>query len=282
MAEGHTIHSVADRLLQLADAEVASTSPDTRFPQAALFDSGFLVDAQAHGKHLIVEFAGRGDSVVHIHLGMAGRLSVRRHRRAIGADGRPRTPPPMQRRLRWRLLTPVFTADLSAPTVCEVLNPNGLRALRSRLGPDPLRPQDDPMRAFHRISRSRREIGGLITDQSVIAGIGNVYRSELLFRARLDPFRPGHEISEPDFWILWNDCVVLMTLGVEAGWIITHPAQIVDASVLLERDQKVPRWPKLYHVYGRGGRPCRVCGTAVSSQRLGQQRIFWCPECQRG
>ena len=114
----------------------------------------------------------------------------------------------------------------------------------------------------------------------MIAGIGNVYRAELLHRARLDPFTPGHDIDDDTFWRLWQDTVDLMTIGLGAGWIVTDVQQVAAARLALVRGEQVPHWPKRYAVYGRAGKPCQVCGTTVLAERVGLQRLFWCPVCQ--
>jgi formamidopyrimidine-DNA glycosylase len=257
---------------------VRSSSPTGAFPEALGLDGARLLGAEAFGKNLLVGFGG--EATVHVHLGMSGLFSVRRHRRALGPDGWPRTEPPFPKATAWRLLTPDFVADLSAPTTCQLLDEAGIDALLARLGPDPLRPDSDPESAFRRVRASGRPIGTLLTDQRVVAGIGNVYRAEILFRMRLSPFRPGREVPDGLLERLWDDAAQLLALGADAGWIVTHPAQVEEAAAYLERGERVPRRAKRYYVYGRAGRPCLVCGTPVEAQRLGLQRIFWCPACQ--
>jgi formamidopyrimidine-DNA glycosylase len=284
MAEGHTIHALARRVRQLTGEVVRSSSPTGAFPDAAGLDGARLLGAEAFGKNLLVRLARdpSDDDVatVHVHLGMTGLFSVRRHRRALGPDGWPRTEPPFARATTWRLLTPTFVGDLSAPTTCALLDEAGVLALLARLGPDPLRPDSDPEAAFRRIRASTRPIGTLLTDQRIVAGIGNVYRAEILFRMRLSPFRRGREVPDELLERLWDDAAQLLALGADAGWIVTHPAQVEEAAAYVERGERVPRWAKRYFVYGRAGQACLVCGTRVEAQRLGLQRIFWCPVCQ--
>ena len=85
--------------------------------------------------------------------------------------------------------------DLRGATICEVLAPPAVDGLLARLGPDPLRRRADGAAAYARIARSRTAIGALLMDQSVLAGVGNVYRAELLFRSRVSPFRPGRDVD---------------------------------------------------------------------------------------
>lgn len=279
MAEGHAVHGIAARLRQLVGQPVRSRSPGGAL-DAEVFDRQVLSDAQAVGKHLLVSAEGVG-LTAHLHLAMDGAVSVRRHARALDGDY-PRTEPPVRGNVAWRLLSATHHAEVTDPAVCELLDADGVLALRARLGPDPLRDDAVPDLARRRIQASRRAVGALLVDQKVIAGIGNVYRAELLHRARLDPFTPGHDVDDDTFTALWQDTVDLMTLGLGAGWIVTDEAQMAAARAALVRGERVPRWPKRYAVYGRAGRPCHVCGTTVRAERMGLQRMFWCPACQAG
>ncbi|MFC7490715.1 MULTISPECIES: Fpg/Nei family DNA glycosylase [unclassified Knoellia] len=277
MAEGHAVHGTAQRLRAFVGQPVRSRSPNATF-DAGVFDGQVVADAQAVGKHLLVTAHGVGPTV-HLHLAMDGAFAVRRHRRVL--DGAfPRTEPPVHGNVAWRLLSATHHGELTDPAVCELLDSDGVIALRARLGPDPLRDDAEPEAARRRIQSSRRPIGALLVDQKVIAGIGNVYRAELLYRAGLDPFKAGHDVDDDTFDALWQDAVDLMTLGLGAGWIVTDEAQLAAARAVLVRDERVPRWPKRYAVYGRAGKPCHVCGTTVQAQRMGLQRLFWCPGCQ--
>ena len=112
-------------------------------------------------------------------------------------------------------------------------------------------------------------------DQSVIAGVGNVYRSELLYRHLIDPYRPGTHIDEAEFYAMWTDLVELMKVGVRRGKII---------AIRPEDDHGLPSYgpnrPRTY-VYRRAGEPCRVCGTEVRTAELEGRNLFWCPTCQK-
>lgn len=263
----------------MAGRPARSTSPADRF-DASVFDHAVLDHAEALGKHLLVHFDGTPLSL-HAHLVMAGRWSIRKHTRALDGDY-PRTEPPIKAVVDWRLLSSTHHAELTDAAICEVLDPDGVARLRDRLGADPLRDDADPETALRRISRSRRTIGELIVDQSIIAGVGNVYRAELLYRARLDPFCPGNQIPPGRLDRLWADTVDLMAVGLGAGWIVTDPEQLHQARDALLRGERVPRWPKRYAVYNRAGRACLQCGERIRAERLGRQRIFWCPRCQSG
>jgi endonuclease VIII len=144
----------------------------------------------------------------------------------------------------------------------------------ARLGPDPLRRDADPAWPWARITKSRRPIGALLMDQTVIAGVGNVYRNELLFRHGIDPYRAGGAIGEAEFDAAWTDLVDLMKIGLRRGKIIT---------VRPEHDHGAPSYgpgrPRTY-VYRRAGEQCRVCGTTICTAELEGRNVFWCQTCQ--
>ena len=182
MPEGHTLHRLA-RLHQrkFGRAPVIVSSPQGRFADGAAAVNGrVLKKATAWGKHLFHHY--EGGHVVHVHLGLYGKFSE------------VELPMPLPvGQVRMRMIGADFGSDLRGPTVCEVIEAPDVDDVIARLGPDPLRRDADGSLAWARISKSRRPIGALLMDQTVIAGVGNVYRNELLFRHRIDPYRPGHE-----------------------------------------------------------------------------------------
>jgi endonuclease-8 len=276
MPEGHTLHRLATALDEaFAGHPVRVSSPQGRFAEsAALLDGRTIEGAESWGKHLWVRFGP--EDLVHVHLGLYGRFDVVRDAAVV--------PPPVgQVRLRLVQADAATTAtgaasyaDLRGATACELQTPEQRTALVERLGPDPLRPDADPDRAWDRIRRSRAPIGGLLMDQSVIAGVGNVYRAELLFRHRIDPFRPGASLRVGRWRELWEDLVVLMADGVRTGRIDTvRPEHLTDQ----ELAETGPRRGHSY-VYRRAGEPCRVCGSRVRTRELQARNLYWCPRCQ--
>ena len=262
MPEGHTLHRLA-RLHQrrYAGSSVRVSSPQGRFADAALLDGVVFRRASAWGKHLFHHYEGGG--IVHVHLGLYG--TFREHR----------TPMPEPRgQVRMRIVGTDHGTDLRGPTACEVIDEAQVSTILARLGPDPLRSDADPGPAWTRISMSRKAIGALLMDQSVLAGVGNVYRSELLFRHGIDPYRPGREIDEAEFGAAWSDLVELMKVGVRRGRIIV---------VRPEHDHGAPAYgpkrPRTY-VYRRAGEPCRLCGTPIRTAEMEGRNLFWCPGCQ--
>lgn len=271
MPEGHTLHRLAATVTDhFADRVVAVSSPQGRFAEsAALLDGTRLLDAEAWGKHLFVRF--HGERFVHVHLGLYGKLEVR-----------PGPAPVPVGQVRLRVVAdreaPPSYADLRGATTCEVLTDEGRAAVVERLGPDPLRADADPERAWARIRRSRVPIGALLMDQAVIAGIGNVYRAEVLFRHRLHPLRPGNTLRRGQFQAVWEDLVGLMREGVGTGRIDTvRPEHTPEA---MGREPRRDDHGGEVYVYRRHGQPCHVCGGRVRTKVLATRNLFWCPRCQ--
>ncbi|MCW2714626.1 MAG: Formamidopyrimidine-DNA glycosylase, partial [Frankiales bacterium] len=210
MPEGHTIHRLArDHRSVLVGRTVSASSPQGRFAAGAdQLDGRVVTGIEPYGKHLFYGF--EGDVLLHVHLGLYG-----------GWVGGALPPPVPKGALRLRLSTDSAWLDLRGPTACELYTPADRDAVVARLGPDPLRKDARPELAWQRISRSRTAIGALLMDQSVLAGIGNVYRAEVLYRAGVSPFRAGLDLPERVWDELWTDVVLLLRAGVRAGHIVT-------------------------------------------------------------
>ena len=188
-------------------------------------------------------------------------------------------PPEPVGQVRARLLTEATCADLRGPTSCEVLDGAGVAAALARLGPDPL--VDDPEEAQERFLRAVRAkatpIGLLLMDQSVVAGIGNVYRAELLFRAGLSPFTPGKALPEDVVRALWQDWDHLLRIGVTTGQMLTMDGLEGEDYLRALASRADRHW-----VYHRTGEPCRVCGTPIAMEVAAGRKLYWCPSCQAG
>lgn len=263
MPEGHTIHRLAkDHSAILVGKAVSVASPQGRFATGAELLTGRVLERiQPYGKHLFYGF--EGDALLHVHLGLYGKWTV-----GTGPAPEPRGA------LRVRLVAGDHWLDLRGPTACEIMTPFERDAVFARLGPDPLRKDAEPLLAWARLSRSRRAIGEMLMDQKVLAGIGNVYRAEVLFRAGMSPFRPGTAVTPAEWDAMWLDLRTLLRAGVRANRIITtEPA---------DRDRR--SGPALrvdaHYVYRRHDQPCRRCGTAVRTQVMAARNLFWCPTCQ--
>lgn len=275
MPEGHTLHRLAGELGATFGGRVVRVgSPQGRFADSArLLDATVLEGAEAWGKNLFIGFAQ--DRYVHVHLGLYGKLDVR--------ASVPELPAPVGQ-VRLRLVADagpgeVSYADLRGATTCDLVTPAQRDAVVDRSGPDPIRADSDPGRAWARIRRSRAPIGGLLMDQTVLAGVGNVYRAEVLFRHRMHPLRPGHTLRVGQWNAIWDDLVGLMAEGVRTGRIDTvRPEHTPEA---MGRPPRVDDHGGEVYVYRRTGQPCHVCGSTVRTEVLQGRNLFWCPNCQR-
>jgi formamidopyrimidine-DNA glycosylase len=260
--EGHTIHRLARAVrARLAGQALAVSSPQGPFaPGGARIDGRVLARVDAHGKHL---FLGFGDEWVHVHLGLFGRVTL--------ADG----PAPAPRgAVRLRLVGADGYLDLRGPTACRLIDDDTKQALHDRLGADPLRRDADPMHAFEKLRRRRLAMGAILLDQSVVAGIGNVYRAELLHRAGLSPHREARRLEEYEWVGLWDDTVRQLRAGARSGRIVTTEREH------RERPTGRARGVDAHYVYKRAGLPCRRCGSMVVADEMAVRTIFWCPGCQ--
>jgi len=269
MPEGHTVHRTANQFAEhFAGLPLVVDSPQGRFANSANSVSGEkLVTASAVGKQLFLGF--ESDRVIRIHLGIYGKWQWHQHPGKSGF-----LTEPVVGQVRARFYTDQWLAELRGPTVCELITGEEVALVLDRLGPDPLNP--DPLaleraRFVHRVQRSSQGIGQLLMDQSVISGVGNVYRAELLFRCGLDPYVQGKNVPVELLESIWADAVKLLTVGVRTGVMITRDE-------FLAAD---PGKPERNFVYKREGEPCRVCGTSVSLAVLAGRKLYWCATCQK-
>ncbi|MFD6447842.1 Fpg/Nei family DNA glycosylase [Promicromonospora sp. NPDC060204] len=203
--------------------------------------------------------------------------------------------------VRVRLLGTHAVADLTGPTACEVITADEKEAVEARLGPDPIRDDGDPDAFVAAVGRSRVTIGQQLMDQAVVAGVGNIYRAEVLFRAGVDPLRPGRDVPAATVRAIWDDLVVLMRDGADHGAIVTtRPADRGAGHVADGGAEPVPAADRgrgrtrqntdgspgavpsdqAFYVYHRDGLPCRVCGSPVLVKELAGRNLFWCGVCQ--
>lgn len=267
MPEGHTIHRLARQYRHFFGGRpVRATSPQGKFADgAALVDGRVLHAADAHGKHL---FLGFETGWIHVHLGLFGRTTF----------GPAPAPPPAET-VRLRLSDERGYADLRGPSRCALVTDAEKEAVHRRLGPDPLRADADPQRAWRRIAASRTPIAALLMDQKVVAGVGNVYRAEVLFRHGVDPYLPGRDLPRPVWEAIWSDLVVLMHEGVRTGRIDTvRPEHSPEA---MNRPPRVDDHGGEVYVYRRAHQPCHLCGSEIRTAELAARNLYWCPGCQR-
>jgi endonuclease-8 len=294
MPEGNEIHRWAERHAAAFTGKVVRVDgPQGRFLDSDLIDGRKLVGVRAVGKHLGYDFGK--DRILHIHLGLRGDFSEgsgplpevkgalrlrmwnaaavklpvapgesKRHAWYSEDDGTGHTEAPL---LAW--------VELRGPTDCTIWTEAKWATLLDRLGPDPLN-GDGPEKAIERIRKSKKAIGALLMDQSVIAGIGNIYRAELLFRARVSPFAAGKDVPETTLRAMWKDLRPLMQAGMKDRRIVTtlpkdRPSRSKGSAL---KDEA-------HYVYRRHGRECFICSTKILKQDMEARNLYWCPTCQR-
>lgn len=268
MPEGHTVHRMArDHSKYLAGQVIRLSSPQGRFAaEAKRLDRKRLASVSAHGKHLFYRWSnpktrGGRETVMHVHLGLYGKFRVHK------------TPPPPPRgAVRVRMIGDSRTIDLNGPTKCEILTAAQLRKLSDRLGIDPLDRDADPDLAFVRISKTKKAIGTALLDQSLIAGIGNIYRAEILHLLNIDPEKPSCELSREQFDEMWQLTVDLFQIGVKQNKIITVDLSSINKPVSrLTKDERLMIYKK---------RTCSRCRSAVKKWTLGARTMYACAKCQ--
>jgi endonuclease-8 len=292
MPEGNEIHRWAERhFAAFGGRPVRVDGPQGRFTDSDVIDGRRLQQVMAVGKHLGYDFGK--DRILHVHLGLQGdftegsgplppvkgalRLRMwnaeavkkpagpgasKPHRWYSEDDGSDNLPP---EKVAW--------VELRGPMDCTVYTQEMWQKLLKRLGPDPLN-GDGPERMIEKVAKSKKAIGELLMDQSVAAGIGNIYRAELLFRAKQNPFVAGKEVAESTLRSIWKEAGVLMKAGmVDRRIVTTKPA-----------DRPHTKGPALkeeaHYVYRRQGHPCFICGTKILTKVMAGRNLFWCPFCQ--
>jgi len=261
--EGHTIHRLARDLgRSLRPEPVRASSPQGLFADGASeLDGQRLIESEAWGKHLFLHFDDR--PVLHIHLGLIGKF------RRKGPDA------PIQGQIRLRLANDDVTWDLSGPMTCALIDPTEVTTITSALGPDPLRHRRGGERFGEALSRRSTPIAAALLDQAVIAGIGNVYRSEFCYLAGIRPIQPAKSVPAEKRVELWDLAVDHLRVGVRLNRIVTRAPHEVGTTIGRIRGDD-----RLY-VYKREGRPCHRCGTEIEPIDVGQRKAWYCPECQR-
>jgi endonuclease-8 len=292
MPEGNEIHRWAERhMAAFGGKAVRVDGPQGRFTDAEVLDGRKLLGVMAVGKHLGYDFGK--DRILHVHLGLQGdftegsgplpevRGALRLRMWNAAAVKRP-AESGVSKRHGWYSeddgtghIAPekVAWVELRGPMDCTVYSQPQWEKLLDRLGPDPLN-GDGPEKAIAKIAKSKKSVGELLMDQSVAAGIGNIFRAELLYRAKLNPFIPGKEVAENTLRSIWKDAGVLMKAGmVDRRIVTTKPSDRPHSEGQVLKEEA-------HYVYRRQGRPCFVCGTKILTKVVAGRNLFWCPSCQ--
>ena len=264
MPEGHKTHRIAiDQTAMLAGQTLRITSPQGRFRSDARKVTGRTLDrVEAVGKHLFYHFDHDDDCLIHVHLGRYGSYR-----------NEPVPPPKPVGQIRMRIVAPEATIDLRGPTRCRVITPADRTEITDRLGPDPLaggRKSD----VRQNITASGKPIATLLLDQSIVAGVGNIFRAEMLFEAGIDPMEPGDQLGRERFDRLWKVLVKQMRTGLKYGKIVTVTRR--EAGRPLEQVDGIDR----FRVYGQTH--CPRCNALIAQTEIASRKMYWCPGCQNG
>ena len=267
MPEGDTIFRTAEVLrAALLDRRVTGARAQPRpglrrVPDLSVLIGATVSSVAARGKHLLI--------------GFDNGLTLRTHLRMSGSWHRYR-PGERWRRPAHEASAVLETAESVAVAfntpVVELLTDAGLRRSRSlvELGPDLLSSSFDADEALRRLrDRNGEELGNALLDQRAVAGIGNVYKSEVAFLERMDPWARVGVFEDAELTAALRTAKRLLEANTRGG------ARVTTAS---------PAPGQGLWVYGRAGRPCRRCGTPIRSARQGDlaRLTYWCPRCQPG
>lgn len=292
MPEGNEIHRWALRhMAAFGGKTVRVDGPQGRFVDSDVLDGRKLKQVMAVGKHLGYVFGT--DRILHVHLGLQGDFTegsgpllpvkgaLRLRMWNEAAVKRPAVPGESKRHAWYSSddgtghLAPekVAWVELRGPMDCSIYTQAKWELLLKRLGPDPLN-GDSADKFVEKILKSKKSIGELLMDQTVAAGIGNIYRAELLFRARQSPFTAGKDVPEATLRGIWKEAGPLMKAGMVDRRIVT--TKVADRP---SGEKKAPRGEEHY-VYRRNGRECWICGSEVKKKEMAGRNLFWCDVCQ--
>ena len=265
MPEGDNIHRHAATLQEQLVGRTVTALWARGVPYPRLVGAA-VAGIEARGKHLLLDV---GPAKVHVHLGMSGRLQLGPGGPLAASTGA---------RASLAIATDAVTALWWRAPRVEVLRAAFAHAHPelAALGPDLLAPDFEPADA---VARARQrpphmQVGALLLDQRVASGIGNVYKSEVLFLERVDPFAPIATLDDPALAGLYACARALMQQNL-GPWNRTTTRD-------MSRGGPAPRGEARLHVYRRAGRPCRACGTIIRSAAQGEppRTTYWCRGCQ--
>jgi formamidopyrimidine-DNA glycosylase len=244
MPEGHVLHRAAiAHTALLAGHAVTVTSPQGKFVDAPLLDGGVCDGVTAYGKHVFYNF---GDRHVHVHLGLRGFF----------VEHAVPLPEPAGW-VRMRLAVPAGAVDLLAPMKCEVFDDGQVASTVAKLGPDPLVSEDED-EAVRRLRAYRGPVGVALLDQAMWAGLGNAFRSELLYLARVLPSTPCADLSDEQARALWRSAQEQLMTGARLGFIATVDG-VTDAKWVYKQET------------------CRGCATPIETATIAARLVHWCP-----
>lgn len=268
MPEGHSILRASRLWNTMRGASLQISSPQGRFTEEALALDGLpLLNAEPYGKHLFLHFGS--EKIVHIHLALYGRHYVFEN------------PPPQPRpTVRLRIVGENKTIDLVGPAVCKLLDKEAYEKVLARLGPDPLKLEEAPEEFISRMAKSKKPIGQVLMDQTLIVGIGNVYRAELLFFLAMDPWKPANELTRDEWQKLWRMARELL----ETGSRLKGRTLTLIPELSLPKTMKGPAplatEERFSYAYAATDKPCLACGTKIKGELFYGRTLYYCPRCQ--
>lgn len=262
MPEGHSIRHFANvHSRAFKDTKVSVSSPQGRFAsEAEALNNATFLEPETHGKHLFFRF---DDKIVHVHLGLYGWFTLSKDKESETRST-----------ARLRIENDKYSSELIAPTKCELIY--DIETITGKLGQDPLHAHAEPDKAWDKIRKSPKNVASLLMDQSVIAGIGNVYRAEILYRCQVNPFLQGKQLSKDKFDEIWDDAVYLLKIGATDGRIRT-----VNSGLLSEEELPMAGHGQFTYAYKRTGKPCRICNETIQQTDVNGRTLYWCPLCQQ-
>jgi endonuclease-8 len=251
VSEGDTIQRAARRIEAAIggdQVEVSAPNPRGRMSGVQRLDGRTLERVDSHGKHLLLDF---GELTLHSHLGMSGSWHIYPRgaawRKPAGAA--------------WAVIRGKSSeaVQFGGPTL-RLLRAGALRRdpTLSRLGPDILAPDFNPDVVTSSLrAHPHRTLGDALLDQALVAGIGNIFKSEACFAARVDPWQPIADLTDE-----------------QLDRVVKAAHELMDDAVEQGRHARA--------VYRRAGQPCPTCGTAILSRGQGDanRTTYWCPQCQ--
>lgn len=264
MAEGHAVIRWARALHILVGEPLIEVALPRRWNDRVAQLVGLHITAiETRGKHLLLHLSNA--ETIHTHAMQYGSWQ-------IGERG-------MELRkaatfVRIRLATQAHEAVFYHGPVIELLTPDELaqHGALNALGPDVMSPTFDRQEAARRVAeQDARPIGDVVLDQRVMAGLGNIFKSEGLFLARIDPRRSAATVTRAELDRLWDAIIPIMWAGTKRyGKTTTTPGELQEAG-------------HLHYVYRRRGHPCLICGTKIEMVRQGEleRSTYFCPHCQR-
>jgi endonuclease VIII len=264
VAEGHAVVRWARALQSLVGEPLVEVRLPKRWgDRGERLIGACVVAIETRGKHLL-HHVSNGETI-HIHAMQYGSWQTGERGMALRKEAK---------YVRLRLATATHEAVFYHGPVIELLTPDELatHAALNALGPDVMSPTFDRDEAARRVHESgERPIGDVVLDQRVMAGLGNIFKSEGLFLAAIDPRRPARGVSRAELDRLWDEIVPVMWRGTERfGRTATTTPELMESGII-------------HYVYRRRGHACVRCGTKIAMVRQGElaRATYYCPGCQR-